>query len=60
MFRRAHYEYLSNKILDDTKLSIAIKKHISDILGSYFEDDFVNFKRERWDKKLVNRFPYWR
>ena len=43
MFRRAHYEYLSNKILDDTKFSIATRKHIFDILGSYFEDDFVNF-----------------
>lgn len=51
MFARRHYEYLINKITNDTHFEIHEKRLFARQMSQWFSFDFENFKPDRWAKR---------
>jgi hypothetical protein len=47
-FRKGHYDYLSDTILNDPELKNSQKLMVHGLLEVYFERDFHNFNKKKW------------
>lgn len=55
-FRKFHYEYVADTIINDPDLTATNKQRCYHWMGTVFERDFDNFNIERWKKRWIDRF----